>query len=248
MKRLPIAILILTVMVQLGFGQWTQKIKIYTGAGAVFPRESFFLIDFFPKMIQNVYGVQLEKSLQPVSSAENFETYWNTGVNIGAGLEYELRRHLSLQLGFHYALFGFNEAQVKTDLNKLFKTVQAGVDVVDFSANRGTVGIYSIALNLKASLPTGFFTPYLVGGGGFMILNQEPVEISSLTEPLGASFSYRIPEEKTSAITGMGGGGIQIKLSKTIHPFVEGIYHLGLTENENTTFYTFKAGLVFDLK
>ena len=81
-----------------------------------------------------------------------------------------------------------------------------------------------------------------------MILNQEPVEISSLNEPLGASFSYRIPEGKTSAITGMGGGGIQIKLSKTIHPFVEGIYHLGLTENENTTFYTFKAGLVFDLK
>lgn len=247
MKFKSAVIILVILFLNTGYSQFAQKVKLNTGAGIVSPKESFLLLNFFPKMIQEVYGVSLDNSLAPPSSASNFETYWNNGANIGAGLEYHLHRNIAVQVGFDYSQFGINANQFKTELNSLFSKVQAGINVVDFTANRGTADIFTVSARVKLMMPTGFFTPYLSGGGGFMYLHQQPVDISSLVDPLGASFFYRIAEEKSSALLGSGGAGIIFNLSQVVRPYVEGNYFMGLTDQENTIFYSLKAGFVFSM-
>lgn len=247
MKHINTLITFIFILTSLSYGQLSQKLHLYVGAGAAQPLESFLLNNFFEEMPIDV------------QTADNFDNYWKPGINIGAGLEYGFTRNLSLRADFSYSHFIFNKDPIQLILenqNREYEQffLQQGdtidLRIVDFEVYRGAVNIYTASITAKASLPLGIITPYVVGGGGYMHIEQEPIELSNLVDPIefGFSFSFRIPEDKSDSFMGIAGGGLSFNLAKNVHPFLEGNYLFGATEGDNTIYYSFRAGFIFDFQ
>jgi len=244
LKQINVLITFIFILTSLSYGQLSQKLHLYVGAGAAQPGESFLLNKFF------------EETPIDMQTPDNFENYWDPGINIGAGLEYGFTRNLSLRADFSYSHFTFNPDPIRRIIEDGYReteqlALQQGdtidIRIVDFEVYRGAVNIYTASLTAKASLPLGIITPYLVGGGGYMHIEQEPIELSNLVDPieLGFSFSFRIPEDKSDSFMGIAGGGISFNLAQNIHPFFEGNYLLGATEGDDTIYYSFRGGFIF---
>lgn len=247
MKPINVLIIFIFILTNLGYSQLSQKLQIYVGAGASQPVESFLLNKFF------------EETQIDIQTPKNFDNYWEPGFNIAAGLEYGFNRNLSIRAGFSYSHFTFNKNPIQEILENDYREIEQfflqdgdtiNIKIVDFEAFRGAVNIYTASLTAKASLPLGVITPYIVGGGGYMHIEQEPIELSNLVDPIeyGFSFSFRVTDDKSDSFMGIAGGGISFNLAKNIQPFLEGNYILGLTENDNTIYYSFRTGFIFGLR
>lgn len=233
MKKIVYFLSASLLLVNFAFGQLSENLRLYAGGGISQPSESFLLKDF---LFENQLG-------QPTSAT--FDKFWNLGLNIDAGLEYSITPTLGARLGFSYSNFSINDEEVRSEIRKVLPSV---IQIVDFNANRGTVNIYAVALSARLQFPLHFITPYLIGGIGFMHINAEPVEISSINEPQDNSFSFRFPEDKADAFMNTGGAGIAVNVSQNLHPYVEGSYNLGLTEKDNTIYYSARVGMLFDIR
>lgn len=244
MKQIYVLISIIFILTSLSYGQLTERLKLYVGGGAAQPVESFLLNKFFEEMPIDV------------QTPDNFENYWQPGVNIGAGFEYGFTRNLSLRADFSYSHFTFNPDPIRKIIEDGYReteqlALQQGdtinIRIVDFNVYRGAVNIYTASLTAKASLPLGIVTPYIIGGGGYMHIEQQPIELSNLVDPIdfGFSFSFQVPQDKSDSFMGIGGGGISFNLAQNVHPFIEGNYLLGLTQGDNTIYYSFRGGFIF---
>ena len=239
MKQVNNCLILFLIFFASAFAQFSEKFNIFVTTGSSTPVESYLLIDFNKK---NNIGK---------FSTSNFKDYWNAGINLAGGLEYKLVQHLKLLATFSYSHFSANENSFRNDIETLYSSYekQTGIrlSIVNFDVYRGNVNIYTLAIGGKASFTAGILTPYLNGGGGYMRLNLEPIEMSALVDPqeYNASFSYRIPGDTSDSFMGYGGVGLIFNLSKNIRPFAEVNYIIGITDPNNTIFYSYKAGLNF---
>ncbi len=239
MKYMGICFTLFFIFITSASAQISEKLHIFVTSGSSVPMESFLMNEFNKK--NNVGKVDVS----------NFKEYWNAGLNLGGGLEFKLFRHVQLMAAFSYSHFPANDNKFRSDWETLYRNLgqNTGIEftIVEFNVYRGSTNIYTVSIGAKASFPVRFLTPYLTGGGGYMRINLEPIEFSSLVDPLeyNASFSYRIPGETSNSLMGYGGAGVFFNLSKNIRPFVEANYLIGFTDPDNTIFYSYRAGLNF---
>jgi opacity protein-like surface antigen len=272
MKKTYLLFLILISLSISSPSQISKKFNLIVGAGATYPQESFLANPFvFPQLdrgFQNDVGTNFAGNyFKQDITGTNFKKYWKTVFNVGAGLEFEINDYLTSILLVQYQQFAFN----KNELTKGFKKVFAdsfGIpfNTAGFDIQNGTVKIYSIALNLKAQYPIKYLTPYIMAGGGYMRLSQEAIDLNYYDEPfssspISVSIFDRIPEEKANALMANVGGGLCFNILKRVHPFLEGRYSIGFTNNAdpnaktsgeqksfNTKYYAISFGFIFNLK
>ncbi|MFZ0389281.1 MAG: hypothetical protein WAN36_02395, partial [Calditrichia bacterium] len=151
MKRTILLLAFVLISWQGLHAQLRENLSAYVGAGASQPVESYLLNNFL-----------VENQLAP-ADAENFNNYWNMGVNIGAGLEYHLNSYLSLQANFNYTAFTFNDNELAAFVKGLVP-----FQIVEFDVNRGNVDLYNVWLSARLEVPLGIISPYVSGGGGYI--------------------------------------------------------------------------------
>lgn len=240
MKKIGMVPLILLIALSSAFGQWTKNLTFSVSGGMAVPHESFLLNDFFKNdPIGSQFG--------PVT-ATNFKENWKNGTNINSRLQYHFSRFLSGQFGVYYSQFQFDKTRLENQLVSFFKRNQIQYDVASLDTYRGTASALSVLLSGRATLPGHLLAPFVTGGAGYLHMNREPIEITSLGDPISLSFSGYIPGEKSDSFLAMAGGGLMLNLSKNVKPFVEVNYLLGTTSGQNTVFYTYQFGFVFGIQ
>jgi hypothetical protein len=251
MKTIMFFIFLSLLSAQLTYAQWSENLKLFVSAGGSQPVESYVMNNFsVQSFLPDVFS-QFSTFHSP--DASYFADNWKTGVNLAAGFEYPVYKFFSAQFGFTYSHFAFSENDIKASLENEYENVNRLFGIrprlVNFNVYRGAVNAYTLSLSGKVRIPLHIVSPYLVGGFGYMHIGHEPIEVSYTTDPLdiGISFSGRIPADQADVFMGSGGGGIVFNLSQGVKPFVEGTYYMGLTNNDNTLYYSIRSGFLFSL-
>lgn len=243
MKKCSQVLACLTLLIGVSYGQLSEKLSLVISGGAAVPVESFALNP--PNILQSppelIAGIP--------TSTENFQEFWNTGLNLNAGLEYKITRNFSLLGRFDLNRFVLNNSKFENELARvikpLFDEFQIPFDRSVLEADRGDINIYTISLNLKAGISLGALYPYLFGGGGYMLVDQEDIDFSYIADE--ASFFDRFVGRNESDLLGNAGAGIIFNLSRNVKPFVQGDYMTGLSGDSDTIAYAVKFGFFLGL-
>lgn len=241
MKKLFGAIFCLLLFASSAYAQLSEKVTIFVSGGASVPVESFLFNP--PDLYQygELFTFEEDKT--------NFEKYWNTDLNLDAGITYRLNRFFSVVGKFNYNHFGFNQSQLNQDITGTLKPLLEAQQIPFYPSNleidRGSASIYAVTLNLKAGMTLGIFNPYITAGGGYMWVRQDIINISYLSDEV--SFYERIAANSDNALAGNAGGGIALNISQRVRPFVQADYMYGSTKGDATILYTMVFGLNFGL-
>lgn len=241
MKKLSGAIFCLLLFVSSGYAQLSEKVTIFISGGASVPVESFLFNPAELYQYGDVFKFEEDKT--------NFEKYWNADLNLDAGMTYRLNRFLSVVGKFNYNHFGFNQNQLNEDITATLKPLlelqQIPFYPSSLEIDRGSTNIYTVMLNLKAGMFLGILHPYIIGGGGYMWVQQDIVNVSYISDAV--SFYERIAANSDNALAGNIGGGIALNISQGVRPFVQADYVYGSTKGDSTILYTLVFGLNFGL-
>ena len=244
MKNIIGLLFLILFFIKVGFCQWTENLEMYISGGSSHPLESFLLNDFLSS-----------NNIEPYS-ASNFEKYWNNGLDISAGLGYGINNFLSVRAGFSYSHFSFNETPINNFLEDAYLDIGPAlggtVEIVEFNSYKGAANMYSFQLSAKLAYNFNFVTPYVLGGGGYLYVTRESIDITNLAQDdipaYDFSFAEQIPGEDSGGILGSAGLGIIFNITPAFKPFFEGNYFLGMTQDDDTIYYSIIGGLVFNFK
>jgi opacity protein-like surface antigen len=244
---------------QLAFSQLSENLDIYVTAGASLPVESSIGESFVFPQLNYFTGSDFATDILGLTPDEaNFEEYWKTGFNVGAGLNYHLNSYLSVLADFNYNHFEFDKNAMQQDISDAIEDPdvigvpfnEEGLDIY-----QGAVNIYELKINVRVQLPSESFRPYIIAGGGYMYVNQDAIKINYYDEPFSdpnnaitIAFYDEIPGNTENALVMNAGAGILFKINKNLQPFLQAEYCLGLTEDQNTVMYPIKFGFNFSLK
>ena len=249
MKRLFAIIVNLFLLLQISYGQISDKIDLFISGGTTIPAESNIGSDFqFPQLDIYTNGNFARDVLGLKQSSSNFETFWNRGLALNSGIDYKINKIFAVRGEFLYNTYIFNKNELEKRFNKAFiESLNLPFNSNGLEILRGSTDIYSILLNLKVGFPIKFLTPYVNFGGGLIWLVQEPIDINYYDEPFSQqsgniSFYDQVPSYSENAFSVNATGGLMYNLSNNIKPFVEGSYVSGLTKNNNTILYSFRFG------
>lgn len=241
MKKLFGATFCLLLFASSGFAQLSEKVTIFVSGGASVPVESFLFNP--PELYQygDIFTFDDDKS--------NFEKYWNTDLNLDAGITYRLNRFFSVVGKFNYNHFGFNQNQLNEDITATLEPLLEAQQIPFYPASleieRGSTNIYAVTLNLKAGMFLGILNPYIIAGGGYMWVDQDIVNVSYISDEV--SFYERIAANSDNALAGNAGGGIALNISQSVKPFIQADYVYGSTKGDATILYNIVFGLNFGL-
>lgn len=167
---------------------------------------------------------------------QEFRDNWNMGFLAIGGIGFSLTPAASLVLTVGYGAFPLDESEILKG---------AGVpSYVNTSIDGGTASGLDLAGNIKLSLqPRGgsTVTPYIVAGAGYFSLSFSDVKVSA--SYMGSSASQTMKFDTESAFSTSFGAGIDIPAGETTSIFVEARYAIAFTENDNTSYVPFRAGL-----
>jgi opacity protein-like surface antigen len=247
------------ILLRLSFAQISENIDIFISGGTSLPVESSIGKSLsFPQLNYFTNADFAADVLGLTPDAENFQEYWKTGFNAGAGLNYHLNSYLAILASFNYNHFEFDKNRLQHDFTDAFENPavigvpfnEQGLDVF-----QGGVNIYELKINAKVQLPLGVFRPYILAGGGYLHLNQDAVRINYYDEPFSdpnnattIAFYDEIPGNTEDVLVANAGAGILFHLSKNFQPFIQAEYSLGLTKDQNTVMYPIKFGFNFSLR
>jgi opacity protein-like surface antigen len=259
MKKQLLIIVAGLILFQFSIAQISENIDIFVSGGTSLPVESSIGKSLtFPQLnyFTNTDFARDILGLKP--SAENFQEYWKTGFNAGAGLNYHLNSYLAITASFNYNHFEFDKNRLQQDISDPFEdpTIigvpfnKQGLDIF-----QGGVNIYELKINARVQFPLEIFTPYILAGGGYLHLNQDAVKINYYDEPFSdptnattIAFYDEIPGNIEDALVANAGAGILFQLSKIFQPFIQAEYILGLTEDQDTVMYPIKFGFNLSLR
>ena len=158
---------------------------------------------------------------------EYFNDYWNSGINVGGGLNIPVFSLLNIQLGFQYNSFLFDDLKWLDELDKYLLSIGEDEISDELIISGAMKNILLISLNLKIdySLFGGSLNPnpYLIGGLGMIYNNTDNLVVGGLEVDF---------KEETRFAGGIG-AGVDIRLNKETNIFIEGFYMHGLTKEEN---------------
>jgi len=254
-------LILLFTSIQSGFSQFAENMSIFISGGSSIPVESVVGKEFeFPQLSRDTGTDDFGKEILGLTAdQENIQDYWNNGFNFGAGMIFEVTRLLSVTAEFNYNSFAFNDNQMAQDIRDALQDPEIiGIpyNPDGLTISQGDLSIYEITAGIRAQLPLGKLRPYLTVAGGYMRINQDPININyydDFSVPPGpqqgvVSFYDRIPGLTSNALMVSGGGGILLYLSKNLQPFIQANYIMGFTDDQDTILYPVKFGFVFTLK
>ncbi|MFC1564851.1 hypothetical protein ACFL6G_07930 [candidate division KSB1 bacterium] len=160
----------------------------------------------------------------------NFSENWNMGINIGAGVGFQLTEQLALAGSFDYNHFPFDDAH----FSKLHPT--------ELLVSGPVAKIMNFDLRLKFHFPSedSKISPYITGGGGlFRMTSDELVWIDQIGQERATD-----PVNET-VMCGLGGAGFEYQHSENICIFLEGLYNTGFTERNSTQIIQIKLGFKY---
>ena len=254
---------ILFFSMQLSHSQISEKIGLYVSGGGTMPVESIVGKTFeFPQLSRDVGGDFFTEFLGQQPDSKNIQNYWKTGFNVGGGLRYDLNSILAVSADFNYNLFRFDTNQLASDIGNSLQEIPIDPNMnVPFNPegltiSQGSLNIYEFSVNVRAQFPLEMFRPYILGGGGYMRVNQDVISLSyyddfnipPLPQQGNVSFYDQIPAATYDALMLNAGVGLAVKLGKNLQPFVQVSYVQGLTKGNDTILYPVKFGFLFTLK
>lgn len=260
MSRLLCVFIFAFTLIQSGSAQISEKIDLYISGGTSIPIESVIGKTFnFPQLNKTIYPDFAENALNLKPDVANFRDFWKTGINVGAGLIYKFNSNLSVMTDFNYSNFVFNKSKLRQDVANLFADLSAigSQGSIPFNSaaleiNQGSIQMYQIVANLKAQISMKFFRPYIMGGAGYLRINQASININYYDEPftdVSASISFydQIPGANKDAMVLNGGVGVLFYLNKKLQPFIQASYAYANTQPDKTIYYPIRFGLNFSL-
>ncbi len=222
--------------------QLEEKLTIYVSGGGAVPVESFLFAR--PILLQG--GDALDLTNDP----GNFNDFYDNGINLDVGLNYTVFSNLALVGRFSYNYFNFNHSALEQAMTPTLKEIFAQIEQpyvpANLSLEGGAASIYLVTLGVRTGLDIGVFRPYLIGGGGWMHVSREQVDISYVDDLV--SFFDRFNDSSSNAPVLTGGAGMQVRISDTVRPFLQFDYTNGFTDNDNTILYGFRFGLQLGLQ
>jgi len=230
--------------------QIKDKLTLRLYGGTTLPRESFVGEKFEFAQFGDLLGVG--------QSTANFEDFWNSGLNIGAGFDYQLIEHISAGIEFGANFFTVNEDKIDNSVKELFAIFDLPYNADAGEIQQGSTEIYTLLLSVKASYPLNVFTPYISLNGGYMFVSQQSLKITYFDQPLGPNeasvfFYDELPAKDGNILTASVGLGLQYSFLHNVSSFAEINYTLGYnTSYDNvgasTIFYPVRIGLVFNFR
>ncbi|UCF64235.1 MAG: outer membrane beta-barrel protein [bacterium] len=254
---------VLIFCVQLSYSQISEKIGLYVSGGGTMPVESIVGKTFeFPQLSRDTDSDFFTEVLGREADSKNIQNYWKTGFNVGGGLRYDINSILAVSADFNYNLFRFDANQLAGDVGNTLQEIPIDPNMNipynpdGLTISQGSLNIYEFSVNVRAQFPLERIRPYILGGAGYMRVNQDVISLSyyddfnipPLPQQGNVSFYDQIPAATYDAVMLNAGAGLAVKLSKNLQPFVQVSYVLGLTEGNDTILYPVKFGFLFTLK
>jgi len=260
MYRILFILFLSITMIQVGFGQISEKIDIYFSGGTSYPVESVIGKSFeFPQLNNLIAPDFAQNALNLQPDVTNFKEFWKTGINIGAGLAFKANRYLAIMTDFNYSNFTFNKGKLEQQVGNFFAD-PSGIDIpfslpfnsAGLEINQGSINMYQVMANFRLQMPMELLRPYIIGGAGYLHIGQESININYYDEPYtdsqgSISFYDQIPGTKQDALILNGGVGVLFYVKKTFQPFIQVGYNLALTNVDNTIYYPVRFGFNFSL-
>jgi opacity protein-like surface antigen len=248
MKPIIFFILITSVAAS---AQIKEKLTFRLFGGTTLPEESF--------VGEKFEFAQFGDLLDIGESTSNFKDYWNSGLHIGGGFDYQIFENISAGIEVGASFFTLNETKVEDRITELFALLALPYNSNAVEIRQGGTDIYTLLLSVKASYPlTSVFTPYLSLNGGYMFVDQQAIKITYFDQPFGSSednlyFYDELPAKDGSVLTGSVGVGLQYQFLNTVGSFVEINYTLGNNTGydnvgASTIILPVRFGMVFNFR
>ncbi len=176
-----------------------------------------------PKII--VHG-DVSIPIDPQEFADGF----SLGLGGGVGVGFPLSSRFAVVADVDYKIFGVDQAGFRRAYQVPPTTMLSGDQIATVYAS----------LSLKADLISApsQIRPYLIGGVGFFRVNPDDFAVD------GASLGFE--SESTYGVN--AGGGVELVLAPYLILFLDVMYVVGFTENENTGYVCIRPGIAFDWK
>ena len=262
-KNILVILLTSLIGVHLGFSQISEKIGLYVSGGGTMPQESIVGKTFeFPQLSRDTDSDFFTEFLGQIPDSKNIQNYWKTGFNVGGGLKYDLNSVLAVSADFNYNLFRFDNNQLASDIGNSLQEIpidpnfNVPYNPEGLTISQGSLNIYEFSVNVRAQFPLERIRPYILGGMGYMRVNQDVITISyyddfnipPLPQQGNVNFYDQIPSASYDAIMLNAGVGLAVKLGKNLQPFIQANYVQGFTEGNDTILVPVKFGFIFTLK
>ena len=245
MRNVSVTLMLLIFCSTFLFAQLDEKLNLRLGVGSALPVESYLLNPV--QLLQVPDGVFFDMGGNDPTA---FEQFYKSGVAINVGLDYRFNQHLSAIATVGYNTFAFDSdafaSIIGQGIQGALQAAQLTFDPSRLTVEGGRASTITGSVAAKLGLQAGAFSPYVLAGGGMIRVNQTLVNISYIAEQ--ANYYDRISATNNDALFGTAGGGIAISLSDKVQPYVEGGYHLGLTDGDNTLYYSLQVGFNFSMK
>lgn len=139
--------------------------------------------------------------------------YWNSGLNFGGGVGYDMSKYVAIQGYFNYNTFGFKE-------DYFFE--KYGIENYSPSSDGGGVKVITAVINVKASFigRGNKVIPYFIGGLGF--LRESPDDLTYSYTIGNSNFSYTSSAgDPKSTLGSVIGFGVDVMVMENAGVFAE---------------------------
>ncbi|MEW5925135.1 MAG: outer membrane beta-barrel protein [Candidatus Zixiibacteriota bacterium] len=169
-------------------------------------------------------------------SPDRFKDNWNTGINIGGGLEIKFNTFISLVPRVYYNTFSLdNEAFLKV------LESEYGYSIEGLSLDGGSMNAIDFGADAKLSIPkkmAGILTPYFIGGVGLTNIGFSDLTITSPD----STETRKIDQSETDFALDFG-FGLQAAILPTISAFIEFRYVLIMADPKNFSYIPIHVGI-----
>ncbi len=161
---------------------------------------------------------------------QQFVDGFSLGLGGGVGVGFPLSSRFAVVADVDYKVFGVDEEGFRRTYGVPPSKVLTGDQIATFYA--------SLSLKVDLISAPAQIRPYLIGGGGFFRYNPDDFAVDET--------SMGFQSENTFGVN--AGGGVEVVLAPYLVLFLDAMYVVGFTENENTGYVTIRPGIAFDWK
>jgi opacity protein-like surface antigen len=166
------------------------------------------------------------------AAPSNFTTNWNIGYGIGAGVSYEIRPSVDLQLLWQYHRFGFDEDGARNGVDVPQAII--GIDGAEAEIFTGMLNvIYDYTL---PGVPT---STYVSIGAGFFHSALSDFTVATAND----SFFFNQRSKSTAGVN--GALGIRHSLSDNTSLYAEAKFVTSLFVNRRNQYFPISVGVIF---
>lgn len=166
------------------------------------------------------------------AAPSNFTQNWNVGYGIGAGISYEIRPSVKLQLFSQYHRFGFDEEGARDNV-----TVSQSIIKVDGAEAK----IFNVMLNAiyEYKVPGVQTLTYASVGAGFFRSVRSDFTVTTAND----TFMFDQRSESTMGIN--GAVGLRHELGNRLSVYAEAKFVTSLFVDRRTQYFPLSVGIMF---